>query len=224
MRRKKTNKNSNLVRPHPPPRPTRYLRHAPRAHEDTRRAPRQLAPTGVRAHLAVTWEAERGTTRVRVARWPRTLFYRGYKYRPPPTLLASHPPPPPLSSSLDFSKKEAVVTLTDRSLARGRRRGGDTHHHPDQKRGARKKNLRKKNIKRIASHRTASHEEEEESAVGNPSQSRRRRRGRRRRRRGTGPDLAAPPPIAWYGDPPLPLTPPLLPTNPRTTNGERIEP
>lgn len=223
MRRKKTNKNSNLVRPHPPPRPTRYLRHAPRAHEDTRRAPRQLAPTGVRAHLAVTWEAERGTTRVRVARWPRTLFYRGYKYRPHP-LLASHPPPPPLSSSLDFSKKEAVVTLTDRSLARGRRRGGDTHHHPDQKRGARKKNLRKKNIKRIASHRTASHEEEEESAVGNPSQSRRRRRGRRRRRRGTGPDLAAPPPIAWYGDPPLPLTPPLLPTNPRTTNGERIEP
>uniref|UniRef100_A0A0E0EVF9 Uncharacterized protein n=1 Tax=Oryza meridionalis TaxID=40149 RepID=A0A0E0EVF9_9ORYZ len=57
------------------------------------------------------------------------------------------------------TREEAVVTLTDRSLARSweeARRGGDTHHHPDQKRGARKKKLEKKKYQthRIAPHHT----------------------------------------------------------------------
>lgn len=155
MRRKKTNKNSNLVRPHPPPRPTRYLRHAPRAHEDTRRAPRQLAPTGVRAYLAVTWEAERGTTRVRVARWPRTLFYRGYKYRPPPPPSSPHthphPPSPPLSISR--RRKQSSRSPTARSLVGGGEE--ETHTTTQTKKGGQEKKLEKKKNQthRIAPHR-----------------------------------------------------------------------
>lgn len=155
MRRKKTNKNSNLVRPHPPPRPTRYLRHAPRAHEDTRRAPRQLAPTGVRAHLAVTWEAERGTTRVRVARWPRTLFYRGYKYRPPPPppRLTPTPPPPLLLSRF---LEEGSSRHAHRPLARSWEEARRRHTPPPRpKKGGKKKKLEKKKYQthRIAPHR-----------------------------------------------------------------------